>query len=162
MRQYLCDGGPLEASGLGRRFGLLKSAAERVADADDGAFVVAYPSANLDEMLQVKEIYEDVARPRGAPLLVVNGELDRIRSNYYPPFWARKEMEQLRAFVPYVEAVYYIHNFKGSRPAVLYRCYPGPWRVLRRVEGGGLVQVHEQAERPSLKEVALDILPRFG
>ena len=55
LRQYLCDGGPLEASGLGRRFGLLKSAAERVADADDGAFVVAYPSANLDEMLQVKE-----------------------------------------------------------------------------------------------------------
>jgi hypothetical protein len=24
---------------------------------------------------------------------------------------------------------YYVHNFKGSRPAVLFKCYPGPWQV---------------------------------
>jgi hypothetical protein len=25
----------------------------------------------------------------------------------------------------------------GSNPAVLFRCYPGPWQVLRRRRGGG-------------------------
>ena len=112
--------------------------------------------------LQVKELWETVAAPAKAPVLVVIGELDRIPPNYYPPFWARKEMTQLREFVPKIDALYYIHNFKGSRPAVLFRCYPGPWRVLRRDRDGGLVQVHEQEERPTLKEVALEILPRYS
>jgi hypothetical protein len=38
------------------------------------------------------------------------------------------------------------------------RCYPGPWKVLRKV-GGSFICLHEQEEMPSLKEVALDILP---
>lgn len=34
------------------------------------------------------------------PIVVVNGELDRIRSGYYPPFWARTEMQYLKGIVP--------------------------------------------------------------
>lgn len=41
----------------------------------------------------------------------------------------------------------------------LFRVYPEPWQVLRR-DRGGLRVVHTQEEMPSLKEVALDILPR--
>ena len=60
--------------------------------------------AQAKKALQVKELWETVAAPAKAPVLVVNGELDRIRTNYYPPFWARKEMTQLREFVPKIDA----------------------------------------------------------
>lgn len=36
----------------------------------------------------------------GRPIVVVNGELDRIRTGYYPPFWARTEMQYLKTIVP--------------------------------------------------------------
>lgn len=38
------------------------------------------------------------------------------------------------------------------------RCYPGPWKVLRKARNK-YVCVHQQETMPSLKEVALDILP---
>ena len=60
--------------------------------------------AQAKKALQVKELWETVAAPAKAPVLVVSGELDRIRTNYYPPFWARKEMTQLREFVPKIDA----------------------------------------------------------
>ena len=57
---YLCEGGGvggvLEATGVGRKLGLLDSAAERASGMGDEAFVIAYPSANIDEMLQVRTI----------------------------------------------------------------------------------------------------------
>ncbi|KAM7493813.1 hypothetical protein LguiB_028422 [Lonicera macranthoides] len=37
-------------------------------------------------------------------------------------------------------------------------CYPGPWKVLRKAKNK-YVCVHQQETMPSLKEVALDILP---
>jgi hypothetical protein len=43
----------------------------------------------------------------------------------------------------------------------LFRCYPGPWQVLRRAAyDPDVTQVVWQGdERPSLKTVALEILP---
>lgn len=38
------------------------------------------------------------------------------------------------------------------------RCYPGPWKVLKKM-GNKYVCLHQQEVMPSLKEVALDILP---
>lgn len=38
------------------------------------------------------------------------------------------------------------------------RCYPGPWKVLRKVRNE-YICLHQQEVMPSLKEVALDILP---
>ena len=38
-----------------------------------------------------------------------------------------------------------------------FRCYPGPWKVLRKV-GSKYICLHQQEVMPSLKEVALDIL----
>jgi hypothetical protein len=44
---------------------------------------------------------------------------------------------------------------------VLFRCYPGPWQVLRRNpnDEGDARLVHVSDERPSLKDVSLNILP---
>ncbi|WVZ78027.1 hypothetical protein U9M48_025806 [Paspalum notatum var. saurae] len=42
---------------------------------------------------------------------------------------------------------------------ILLLCYPGPWKVLRKTSSGSYICLHQQGEMPSLKEVALDILP---
>uniref|UniRef100_A0A0E0JV30 DUF1995 domain-containing protein n=1 Tax=Oryza punctata TaxID=4537 RepID=A0A0E0JV30_ORYPU len=76
----------------------------------------------------------------------------------YPPFFYPKLAELAKTFLPKLETVYYIHNFKGLKGGTLFRCYPGPWKVLRNI-GGSFFCLHEQEEMPSLKEVALDILP---
>uniref|UniRef100_A0A0D9VBR4 DUF1995 domain-containing protein n=1 Tax=Leersia perrieri TaxID=77586 RepID=A0A0D9VBR4_9ORYZ len=69
----------------------------------------------------------------------------------YPPFFYPKLAELSKTFLPKLETVYYIHNFKGLKGGTLFRCYPNPWKVLRNI-GGSFFCLHEQEEMPSLKE----------
>jgi len=155
---YLDDPSFMSVSGLDKFLGKKKSIATRMGR-DDAAFVVAYPSANISELANTRDLYEDCVRGTGRPLLVCNGELERTRSNYYPPFWNAGEMGPLREFCRKFEGVYVIYNFKGSNPAVLFRVYPEPWQVLRRRRGGDLELVATFDKFESVKAVALEILP---
>ncbi len=112
-------------------------------------------------MVAVGELWSTAAREKGIPIIVFNGELDRLRNNYYPGLFYPKLAKLSKELLPLFESAYYIHNFKGSKAGALFRCYPGPWQVLRRPRGGDMVVVHTQETRPSLKEVALEILPRY-
>ncbi|CAJ2647053.1 unnamed protein product [Trifolium pratense] len=131
---------------------------DRVKEGDE-LFVVGYPYFNVNEMLVVEELYKEAVVNTERKLIIFNGELDRIRSGYYPPFFYPKLAGLTKSFLPSMETVYYIHNFKGRNGGVLFRCYPGPWKVLRRVGRSKYVCLHQQDTMPSLKEVALDILP---
>lgn len=125
---------------------------------DDELFLVGYPYFNVNEMIVVEELYKEAVMNTIRKLIIFNGELDRIRSGYYPSFFYPKLAALTKTLLPMMETVYYIHNFKGRNGGTLFRCYPGPWRVLRRV-GNKYFNVHQQETMPSLKEVALDILP---
>ncbi|KAK9049792.1 hypothetical protein SSX86_031242 [Deinandra increscens subsp. villosa] len=125
---------------------------------EDELFVVGYPYFNVNEMLVVEELYRDAVAATTRQMIIFNGELDRIRSGYYPSFFYPKLAALSKTLFPKMETVYYIHNFKGRNGGTLFRCYPGPWKVLRRM-GSRYVCVHQQEEMPTLKEVALDILP---
>jgi len=70
-------------------------------------------------------------------------------------------MQILTEFVSTLEPVYYVHNFKGSYPCVLFRQFPGPWQVLKRVKGGPPKLIYECETQPSLKECATEIIPKF-
>ena len=110
------------------------------------------------EMVAVDKLWQGATKNQGRSIITFNAELDRLRNGY---FWAifYPEMARLtRDFLPLVETSYYIHNFKGAGGGALFRVYPGPWQVLLRLQEGMMV-VHTQEERPSLKEVALEILP---
>ncbi|XP_045813900.1 protein LPA3 [Trifolium pratense] len=131
---------------------------DRVKEGDE-LFVVGYPYFNVNEMLVVEELYKEAVVNTERKLIIFNGELDRIRSGYYPPFFYPKLAGLTKSFLPSMETVYYVHNFKGRNGGVLFRCYPGPWKVLRRVGRSKYVCLHQQDTMPSLKEVALDILP---
>jgi hypothetical protein len=122
-------------------------------DRDSDLFVVAYPSFTVNEMLTVEELHAEV---RDDPIVVINGELDRFRSGYYPSLFYPKIAEMSKTFIPKFEAVYYIHNFKSYRnPGVLFRKYPGDWQVHRRdPRTKGVTEcIHQQSSRPTLKEV---------
>ncbi|XP_031389521.1 uncharacterized protein LOC116202215 [Punica granatum] len=125
---------------------------------EDELFLVAYPYFNVNEMIVVEELYKDAVVNTDRKLIIFNGELDRIRSGYYPSFFYPKLAALTKTLFPKMETVYYIHNFKGMKGGTLFRCYPGPWKVLRRL-GNRYVTLHQQETMPSLKEVALNILP---
>ncbi|KAF5725455.1 protein LOW PSII ACCUMULATION 3 chloroplastic isoform X4 [Tripterygium wilfordii] len=125
---------------------------------EDELFLVAYPYFNVNEMLVVEELYREAVANTARKLIIFNGELDRIRSGYYPPFFYPKLANLSKTLLPMMETVYYIHNFKGRNGGTLFRSYPGPWKVLRKV-GNKYICLHHQEVMPSLKEVALDILP---
>lgn len=160
----------LSVSGLDKVLNKRVSLSDRVAaqtkgEKRDTAFVVAYPSLNVSELVRTKELYDgermaDAATRR--PVIACNGELERTRSNYYPPFWNAGEMGPLREFAREFEGVYWISNFKGSNPAVLFRAYPGPWQVLRRRRADDSFEVvYTCDEFPGVQKVALEILPKF-
>lgn len=88
--------------------------AQRVLDSDT-LFIAAYPSFNVNEMIAVSELWE-ATRDTGRPIIVFNGELDRIRSGYYPGLFYPKLGRLAKSFIPLFTQAYYIHNFKGSRP----------------------------------------------
>eukprot|EP00243_Klebsormidium_subtile_P001202 TRINITY_DN12107_c0_g1_i2.p1 TRINITY_DN12107_c0_g1~~TRINITY_DN12107_c0_g1_i2.p1 ORF type:complete len:302 (-),score=57.89 TRINITY_DN12107_c0_g1_i2:162-1067(-) len=134
---------------------------DRVQPSDE-IFVVAYPYFNVNEMLAVEELWKDSAGPSGRPIIVFNGEMDRIRSGYYPPFFYPKLGQLAKTFLPKFEAAYYIHNFKGRYGGKLFRAYPGPWQVLRLNAQGQLEVIQESESMPTLKEVALNILPTIN
>lgn len=125
----------------------------------DELFIIAYPHFNVNEIIAVDELHQKVAKAAGSPIIVFNGELDRIRSGYYPPFVYPKLGRLAKSFIPHFEPAYYIHNFKGSRGGVLFRVYPEPWQVLSR-RGDKLQLVHTQDTMPVLKDVALNILAK--
>ncbi|KAK6947331.1 protein of unknown function DUF1995 [Dillenia turbinata] len=132
---------------------------------EDELFLVAYPYFNVNEMLVVEELYKEAVENTSRGMIIFNGELDRIRSGFvlymtkdYPPFFYPKLAALTRTLLPKMETVYYIHNFKGRNGGTLFRCYPGPWQVLRKVRNKYFC-LHQQEAMPSLKEVALEILP---
>ncbi|KAJ6388970.1 hypothetical protein OIU77_027344 [Salix suchowensis] len=92
---------------------------------EDELFVVAYPYFNVNEMLVVEELYKEAVVETARKLIIFNGELDRIRSGYYPSFFYPKLASLLKTLFPMMETVYYIHNFKGRSGGTLFRCYPG-------------------------------------
>ncbi|KAG0454358.1 hypothetical protein HPP92_025662 [Vanilla planifolia] len=125
---------------------------------DDELFLIAYPYYNVNEMLVVEELYRGAVVNTTRKLIIFNGELDRIRSGYYPSFFYPKLASLNKTFFPKLETVYYVHNFKGRKGGTLFRSYPGPWQVLRKLDSK-YVCLHQQEDMPSLKTVALEILP---
>ncbi|KAG2500362.1 hypothetical protein HYH03_001936 [Edaphochlamys debaryana] len=138
------------------------SPSDLVKDTDD-MLVVAYPSFNpREELSAVYELYEKKAKARSMPIILFNAELDRLRGGYYPSVFFPEIAKFGKDLLPLTTTAYYIHNFKGTRPATLFRCYPGPWQLLKRDplnENDPGQVLWESDKMPTLKEVALEILP---
>ncbi|KAH9753118.1 DUF1995 domain-containing protein [Citrus sinensis] len=93
---------------------------------EDEMFLVAYPYFNVNEMLVVEELYKEAVFNTARKLIIFNGELDRIRSGYYPSFFYPKLAALSKTLFPVMETIYYIHNFKGRNGGTLFRFLEGP------------------------------------
>ncbi|KDO45197.1 hypothetical protein CISIN_1g020394mg [Citrus sinensis] len=93
---------------------------------EDELFLVAYPYFNVNEMLVVEELYKEAVFNTAWKLIIFNGELDRIRSGYYPSFFYPKLAALSKTLFPVMETIYYIHNFKGRNGGTLFRFLEGP------------------------------------
>eukprot|EP00798_Chlamydomonas_sp_ICE-L_P010012 gene10012-7898_t len=68
---------------LGVNFSFDKWSCADLAKDSDKLFVVAYPSFNpREEMSAVRDLYEKKAEAAGIPIIIFNGELDRLRGGY--------------------------------------------------------------------------------
>ena len=76
------------------------------------------------EIIAVDELYQAVAKHKGQPIVVFNGEFDRLRAQgYYPGLFYPKLSKLAKTFIPNFQSAYYIHNFKGERGGTpLYLC----------------------------------------
>lgn len=122
-------------------------------------FIAAYPSFDPRELVATDKIWKFIQNDDDKRLIIFNGELCRLRNDYFPSLFYPEMARLSKELIPLIETVYYIHNFKGVGGGVLYRCYPGPWQVYLRLQDGEAVLVYEDEKRPSLKEVSLDIIP---
>lgn len=73
-------------------------------------------------MIAVHELYQNIAKTASSPIVVFNGELDRIRSGYYPALFFPKLGKLAKTFIPHFESAFYIHNFKGNRGGMCKCC----------------------------------------
>ena len=74
---------------------------------------------------------------------------------YYPDLIFPKIAEVRRRLMPQVESAYYLRIFRGPPVGALYKLYPGPWMVLRALEGKKFDVLAEftQKSPPSQDEV---------
>jgi hypothetical protein len=54
------------------------------------------------EMIEVTALWDSAVEGTGRPLVIFNGELDRMRNNYYPPLLYRKLARVSKHFMPKV------------------------------------------------------------
>ncbi|GAY32916.1 hypothetical protein CUMW_274330 [Citrus unshiu] len=108
---------------------------------EDELFLVAYPYFNVNGSL--------------TPCLLI--DIHSLRSLILLFFCL---VEMLVVEELYKEAV-----FNTARQLIIFngeldriRCYPGSWKVLKKVRNK-YICLHQREVMPSLKEVALDILP---
>ncbi|KAK3234493.1 hypothetical protein CYMTET_55249 [Cymbomonas tetramitiformis] len=117
---------------------------------EDLLYVIGYPYDSDDELLAVNRLWDAHARRT----VIFNGNIDGVRTGFYP--WGAKKKMQ-KEFVPKITTAYYIHNFRSTiAPGMLFRAYPGPWRVLRAIPGGGYECVQETEDMPLLRDIALE------
>ena len=83
----------------------------------------------------------------------------RPPAGYYPALFYPRLAAIGRTFLPSICSAYYVRNIKGARGGTVFRKYPEPFGVYRRV-GDGLVLVETSEEMPDIRRVALEVLPR--
>jgi hypothetical protein len=138
----------------------------------DALLVIAYPSFNVNEMIAVDDAWKAMVKRRQEsnsenpipPVVIFNGELERIFSGYYPPLFYRRLAKVASVKDGGVlaskgsEATYYIKNFKGLNPGILYRC----WCVMGEKEAEELEKGKERKkEKKKKKKSSLTLSPFF-
>lgn len=64
---------------------------------------------------------------RGAPTIVVNGNLDRVRGGYYPRIFYPGLYNCKEKYLRFFEPIFYLKPVQGG---LLFRRFPEPWQEV--------------------------------
>lgn len=82
-----------------------------------------------------------------APIVVLNGGLDKLRTGYYPRLLFPKLYDSVDRFWAGFEEAFYLRPLSGS--GWLFRVYPEPWQLFRQTREE-LVLLETYEARPAL------------
>jgi hypothetical protein len=104
---------------------------------------------SVDEWINIPKI------DKGSPIIIINGNLDRLRNGYYPWFiYPALTKVTKEYYVNTVQAVYLSPIAVGGARlgAWLTRIYPGKWEIL--VKGTSEYEVISESEKEPEAKVA--------
>lgn len=70
-------------------------------------FCLPLPQPGREELSATRELYDNAAAPSGRPLIIFNGELDRLRGGYYPGVFFPELAKLTNEFLPQVMQQHY-------------------------------------------------------
>jgi len=124
-------------------------------DVQPTLMVVVSPGFNIDEYINLVKVVAQAGMP---PVVVINGNLDRLRNGYYPGIFYPGLARVSKEFYSRAEQALYLSPIAvgGVRfGAWLARAAPGPWEVLVRGPNGYDVVQSTDKEPPAKNAWAL-------
>ncbi|BAM81988.1 hypothetical protein, conserved [Cyanidioschyzon merolae strain 10D] len=107
---------------------------------------VVQPGFNIDEWLQLERpalLYPD------ASIVVLNGNMDRLRSNYYPPLFYPRLTALRKRYLEQFEPIYYLKPLPNG---LLFRVFPEPWQTFFCASPGEATRIAVDDERPTFPQ----------
>lgn len=112
---------------------------------NSGIIAVIQPGFNVDEWISMEHLQGSL------PVVAINADLDKVRGSYYPRlFYPRLHAVKDRFLSKFVEA-YYIKSF--SNGGILFRSFPGKWRLFYTLRQGDVIEIWSGDVRPGFREV---------
>ncbi|KAK4535079.1 hypothetical protein CDCA_CDCA03G1104 [Cyanidium caldarium] len=109
--------------------------------------LVVQPGFNIEEWLQLEA---PLLQYPQVPVVVLNGGMDRLRSNYYPPLFYPRLAAARKRYLEHFEPIYFL---KPVPRGVLFRVYPEPWQTIALNDDPAGELLSEDDERPSYTQV---------
>lgn len=111
-------------------------------DDNNGVIVVVQPGFNVDEYIDMESLEQF-----NMPIVSVNGDLDKIRSDSYYPKWFYPKLHKVRTrFLTRFKETYYIKFLSNN--GTLIKLYDRPWTLFYKT---GIIW--QDSDRPQFKMV---------
>lgn len=117
-----------------------------------GLMMIVNPGFSVDEWINIPKL------DRGVPMIIINGNLDRLRNGYYPWFIYPALTKVTKEFYSKAVQAVFLSPIAvgGSRlGAWLTRVYPGKWEVL--VKGATEYDVVSSYDKEPVAKVAWEL-----
>lgn len=118
------------------------NAPDMIPSGGNGVIVVVQPGFNVDEYIDMESLEQF-----NMPIVSINGDLDKIRSDSYYPKWFYPKLHKVRTrFLTRFKETYYIKFLSNN--GTLIKLYDRPWTLFYKT---GIIW--QDADRPQFKMV---------
>jgi len=120
--------------------GLESFTIENILTKSPKCIIVMNPGFNVEEWITIAKVYESsISIMNEVPLIMINGNLDRLRNGYYPSLFYPQLKAVTDSFYRKFISVYFLSPIavSGDRlGAWLVKTYNNPWQILVKSKAG--------------------------